>query len=446
MPVLLKVPLGQRMGLMLGVVILGVVGIGGWQVWRRTERAAQQAQVELQTAPVVRQDLTIRVSASGSIQPITPVNISPKQPGRVVALLVEQGDRVTRGQELARMDDANLQGQLLQAEGTLAAAKANLRKLQTGNRPQEIQQAEQALQEAQAQMIAIRATHESNRALYASGAISRNDLETSRSEYEAAQARIDRLQQQYSLLQAGARQEDIELAQAQVKQAQGALLTIQTQIQDTVITAPFSGIVTQKYADVGAFVTPTTSASATSSATSSSILALASDLEAVANVAETDIRNIHPGQAVELQVDAYRDRTFRGEVRLVAPESIVVQNVTSFQVRIRILDDPDRQLKSGMNLTASFLVRQKAAALLIPTTAIISQAEGTGVYLLGANDQAEFRTIQVGATMGTQTEVLSGLVEGDRVFITFPGQRKPNDKPVKPPTFTPSGGGARPPR
>jgi HlyD family secretion protein len=98
-----------------------------------------------------------------------------------------------------------------------------------------------------------------------------------------------------------------------------------------------------------------------------------------------------------------------------------------------------------MNLTASFLVRQKADALLIPTTAIISQAEGTGVYLLGANDQAEFQPIQVGATMGTQTEVLEGLAEGDRVFITFPGQRKPNDKPVKPPTFTPSGG-ARPPR
>jgi HlyD family secretion protein len=229
-----------------------------------------------------------------------------------------------------------------------------------------------------------------------------------------------------------------------VLQARGALKTIQTQLNDTVIRAPFSGIVTQKYADVGAFVTPTTSASATTSATSSSILALANDLEAVANVSETDVRNIYPGQPVELQVDAYPGRIFKGRVRLVAPESVVVQNVTSFQVRVKVLDDKKNELKSGMNLTANFLVGQRKSALLVPTPAVVSEAAGTGVYLLQGKGKPVFRPIRVGATVGTQTEVLSGLTVEDRVFITSPGKRKPNDKPVTPSPF--SSGGGRPPR
>jgi HlyD family secretion protein len=443
MATLLKAPLWPRVGLAISLLALVAVGVQGWQGWQHNQRKAEQAKLELKTALVVRQDLTIKVAASGTVHPISPVNISPKQPGRLVSLSVDQGDRVIAGQVLARMDDTNLQGQLLQARGNLAEAQANLRQLQAGNRPQDIQQAQDNLREAQAQITALRSTYESNRALYNSGAISRNELDSSQSAYEAAQARIQSLQQQLSLVQAGARQEEIDAAQARVMQAQGALLTIQTQLNDMVIKAPFTGIITQKYADVGAFVTPTTSASATSSATSSSIVALASDLEAVANVAETDVNRIYAGQIVNLQVDAYPDRTFRGEVRLVAPESVVVQNVTSFQVRIKILDDPNHLLKSGMNLTASFLVGHHDNALVIPTTAIVSQAEGMGVYWLDSSGATAFQPIQVGATLDNETEVLSGLTEGDRVFITFPGQRQPNDKPVKPTTFSP-GSGSRP--
>ena len=161
------------------------------------------------------------------------------------------------------------------------------------------------------------------------------------------------------------------------------------------------------------FRSPTTSASATSSATSSSIVALASDLEAVANVAETDVGSIKVGQRVELQVDAYPNHPFQGRVHRIAPESIVVQNVTSFQVRIQVLNDRNHQLKSGMNLTANFLVSQKPQALLIPTMAIVSRSEKIGVYVLRGENQSEFRPIQVGATVDGQTEVLKGLVEGE---------------------------------
>ena len=435
---------GLRPWLAGGLALFALTGVG-WLVWRQKETRDRQTLLDSQTAPVIRQTLAVTVTASGAIRPLTPVNISPKEPGRITAILVDQGDRVKAGQLLARMDDSNLRGELRRAQGNLAAAEANLQKMRAGSRLEEIRQARENLRDAEAQMIAIRSVYLSNRLLFEAGAIGRVSYDTSRSQYLATQQRIKALRALLELVRAGFRREDIAAAAARVTEAEGLLQTVRTQIADTFIRAPFAGVITQKYADVGAFVTPTTSASATSSATSSSIFALAGNLEGVANVSETDIGAIHQGQAVELRVDAFPGHTFHGRVRLIAPESVVVQNVTSFQVRIRLVD-PDRgKLLSGMNFTAGFLLGNHPKALLIPTAAILSQEQGTGVYLLGTNRQPTFRPIRVGATVGTQTEVLSGLREGERIFITFPGRRPPNDRPVRPnsPFQQPQGGAGR---
>ncbi|MDM7938212.1 MAG: efflux RND transporter periplasmic adaptor subunit [Cyanobium sp. CZS 48M] len=411
------------------LITLGLAG-GGWLIWQQRQTQARQAELAAQTAPVERREVILKVTAAGSIRPTTPVNISPKQPGRIAALGVDQGDQVRAGQILARMDDSNLRGTLLRAQGTVAAAVANLNKLQAGNRPQEIEEARRNLQVAVAEQIAVGSTYRSNLQLYGSGAIARVTFDASRSAFLASEARVSALKAHLDLIEAGSRAEDIAAARAQLQQARGDLTSIQAQLEDAVIRAPFTGVITQKYADVGAFVTPTTSASATSSATSSSILALASTLEAVANVAEVDVGAIRPGQKVELQVDAFPRQVFRGTVRLVAPEAVVEQNVTSFQVRIALADDAHRKLRSGMNLTANVLVGQRPSALLIPTPAIVSERSGTGVMVPGGDGRPRFRPVQVGATIGTRTEVVSGLKEGDRVYVSAPGGRRPNSRPV----------------
>lgn len=446
LPRLTKVFQPRALRLWLAIPLVLIASSTLWLLhWRQNDNKQRQTLLETQTAPAIRRDLEVKVTASGSIRPLTPVNISPKEPGRISKIEVDQGDRVKAGQLLARMDDSNLRGELQSAEANLAAAAANLQKMEAGNRPEEIRQARQNLRDAEAQMIAIRSAHRSNQQLFEAGAIGRVSFDTSRSQYLATQERINALKAQLDLVEAGFREEDIAAARAKVRAAEGALQTIRTQIADTFIRAPFSGVITQKYADIGAFVTPTTSASATSSATSSSIFALAGDLEGVANVSETDIGSIHQAQAVELRVDAFPGRTFHGRVRLIAPESVVVQNVTSFQVRIRLVDPDRSKLLSGMNFTAGFLMGRRPKALLIPTAAILSQESGTGVYVLGKNRQPQLRPIAVGATMGNQSEVLSGLQEGERIFITFPGRRSPNDRPVRAnsPFQQPQGGAGR---
>ena len=409
LPVQIEAPRARRRWWWIAGVTGALLLAAGVLISQVIHQRDRQLRLQAQTAAVVRKTVVIRVSAAGSIKPLTPVNISPKAAGKVVALLVDQGDQVKAGQVLARMDNSNLVGQLLQARGNLAAAQDNLR-------------------EAEGQMLSIKATYGSNQRLYSSGAVALNDYLATKALYLASISRIRSLR-------------------AQVAAARGNLETTQALVNDTVIRAPFSGVITQKYANVGSFVTPTTSASATTSATSSSILALASPLEAVASVSEIDEPSIYKGQPVEIRVDAFPDRVVRGAVRLIAPESVVVQNVTSFEVRIRIDPRDLTRLRSGMNITANFLVGNHKDALLIPTPAIVSQKEGTGVYLLSKAQRPVFHPIKVGATVGTTTEVLSGLKEGQRIFITFPGARQPNAKPVtsSSPLAQPGGGG-RPPR
>jgi HlyD family secretion protein len=220
-------------------------------------------------------------------------------------------------------------------------------------------------------------------------------------------------------LQNDPRPEAIAQAEARLAQAQAQLEAAQVQFADTQIRAPFAGIVTQKFANEGAFVTPTTSASNATSATSTAIVAIASDLEIVAEIPEADIAKIQPGQPVEIIADAYPDQVFEGVVRLIAPEAIERQNVTLFQVRIELTSGQDL-LRSNMNVTVAFIGDNLADALVVPTVAVVTQEGQAGVLVPDDRDRPRFRPVTLGTQAGNQIQIVEGIAEGDLVFVDLP--------------------------
>ncbi|HEY9781145.1 MAG TPA: efflux RND transporter periplasmic adaptor subunit [Leptolyngbyaceae cyanobacterium] len=428
-------------GWLLGLIFLCLVTGVGYAVYRQTILIPrQEAKRKVLTAPVERASLPITISANGTIKPERSINVSPKTSGRLKSLLVKEGDRLKQGQIVAYMDDSNLRGQLTQAQGQLAAAEANLQKLLAGNRSEEIAQAQAELRNAQATLEEAQATQRQNEQLYASGAISNRDLIASRASYDIARASVASAQQALALQRNGSRPEDIAQARAQVTQQQGALQNIQTQINDTVVRAPFDGVVTKKYADPGAFVTPTTAGSSVTSATSNSILSLAANNQVVANVAESNISQIRIGQEITFQADAYPGKTFNGRVSQIAVQSTVEQNVTSFEVKAAILGDAEQLLRSGMNVDVEFKAGELKNALVVPTVAIARQENGTGVFVAKENNQPVFTPIKTGTTVNDKTQVLSGLAGTERVFISFPPGTRPQGRG---PSLFPGGGGSR---
>ena len=455
---------------------VGAVLAGTTTAYVVVNQANNEQDITEITVSVEEKNVTLLLNASGKVVPVQSVNISPKNPGTVTQLYVEQGDKVTQDQILARMDSADIQARILQARANLAQQKAKLDQQKAGSRPQEISQAKarlsqaqaqldaassgnrpQEIAQAQAQVNAIKAKVDlSNervrryRNLYNQGAIKKDDLDQFVSEDKTAQANLLEAQKRLALLKSGSRSEEIarlkavveeagaqlnllesgsrpeEIAQAAaaVSAAQAQLKTEQVNLDNTIVRAPFAGIITQKFANIGAFVTPTTSASTSASATSSSIVALARGLEVLANVPEADIGKIEVGQEVEIIADAYPDQKFTGNVRLIAPEAVNEQGVTLFQVRVAITTGRDK-LRSGLNVNLTFL-GDEVKALWVPTVAIVTEKGQTGVLSPDKNNKAKFTKVTIGSQAGNETQVLEGLQKGNRIFTS-----PPNDYRIK---------------
>jgi HlyD family secretion protein len=405
-------------------IVIPMFGVGYFAYNQLVIVPQQQANNKIQTASVERSNLTILVSANGTVQPQQSVNVSPKTSGILKQLLVKEGDVVKAGQILAYMDDTNLQGQLLQSRGNLAAAEANLQKVIGGNRQQATAQANAKLQDSEFALRLAETDLQRNQSLNREGAISKQAYDTALTTRDRAQAVVNQNLEALDLSQAGSQQEDIDQAQAQVMAAQGSLQVIQANIDDMVLRAPFSGTVGRKFADPGAFVTPTTSGSAVTSATSSSILSLASANQIVAQVAEANISQIRLGIEATIQVDAYSGKTFTGKVTQIATQSDVTQNVTSFQVKTSV-PDPEGLLRSGMNVNVQFKAGELINVLVVPTGAIAEQNGVQGVFVANNKGGSSFMPITVGTTVNDKTEVKSGLKGTEKVLLSFPtGTRK----------------------
>ena len=463
----------------IGLLSAGIL-VSASTYWAINRQATPKLDIASLTVPVVSSDVTLRISASGKVVPIQSVNLSPKNSGVLAQLLVEQGDKVEQGQIIARMDDSNLQAQQSKARANLAQVRAQLAEARAGTRPEEIAQSRARLNQAQAQLNQARTGNrpeeiaqaqaqveaararvsltssrvQRNRKLASSGAISldaldeviaddrsakANLLEVQRrlidlksgsrtEEIDQKRAAVAEQEQALQQLRNGSRPEQIDQFEASVAAAQSELKAVQVQLVDTIIRAPFSGIITQKYATVGAFVTPTTSASNTASATSSSIVAVSRGLEVLAQVPEVDIGQVKQGRIVEIVADAYPNQVFKGKVRLISPEAVVEQNVTSFQVRI-ILTTGQEQLKSGMNVDLTIVGAVVEDALVVPTAAIVTDKKGqTGVLIPDDKKQARFSPIEIGSAIKDKTQIVSGVKTGDRIFLSPPPNYKLDGK------------------
>jgi HlyD family secretion protein len=406
------------------VIILIALVISGAGIYFVSRRKDAQPNIESRTVPVQTQSLKVSFEASGSIEPITSVNISPKTTGRLTALYVEQGDKVKAGQLLAKMDSANLTAELARAQAELAQAQAEYTKVLNGNRTEAIARAKSQVLSAQAQADLSAKKLEKNRWLAQQGAIAQLTLDEYLSTDKTSRANLAEAQEQLQEQEKGSRSEDIEQSKAKVAAAKAKVDLAQTNLNDAGIYAPFNGIISQKYATVGAVVTPNVSASTTSSATSSSILSIASGLEVNANVSEATIAEIEPNQTVEITADAYPYRTFQGRVKQIAPEAIVENNVTSFEVKVELITG-QAELRSGMNVDAVFVGKKIANALTIPTVAIITNQGEIGIMVLNKSGKAQFKPVRVGFSQDGKTQIIQGLASGDRVFIDFPSGQAP---------------------
>jgi HlyD family secretion protein len=410
-----KLPRGWRW-LLIAPALIGI-GVAAYLFFASRPNPDQYAKF---LTTVEKSSSDIRITSAGQVSPNRKANVGPKDGGLLEELYVEQGQSVKKGQILARMDSSRLNSEVAEAKASADAARARYLELRNGSRRQDVSQVEAERRSAQASLTNAQDNYNRFKQLRDEGVINNIDFNARRLELDRAKEALKGSEQKLNLLKSGNRYEQVLAAKAEVDRTVAALANVQTRFRDLTIRAPFTGIVSQRYAQAGSFVSPTSTTQG-DSATSSSILLLIDRLEVLATVAESDIARIQVGQSVAITTTAFPDKTFKGKVRLVAPEAVQENGITQFQVRVQLDDEAAKTLKSRLNVSVNFIAGQIKEALVVPSSAVITNKEGkTGILFPDAQKGPVFRPVVSGQNLGDKTQIVSGLKAGEQVFSKLP--------------------------
>jgi len=337
----------------------------------------KQAEPRLVTEEAQLRDLSSSVTATGTIEPVTSVEVGTQVSGIIDKIYVDYNSDVTKGQVIAELDKTNLLSELSNAKSNMANAQSTLRYQQSNYNRQ--------------------------KALFDKGLISANDFEQARLTYEQAR-------------------QQVQIEEQNVAKAQ-------TNLGYATIVAPIDGVVLSKQVEEGQTV-----AAAMTTPTLFIIAQDLTDMRVIADVDEADIGNVKEGQNVTFTVDAYPDDTFRGTVTQVRQEATTESNVVTYEVVIAARND-DFKLKPGLTANVNIYTFEKRDALCVPTkalkfspnpmmlpkdVAIEGNAEKPNLWVLDGNVLRATR-VEVGQTGGSYTEILSGVSAGAKVAVEVDG-------------------------
>jgi HlyD family secretion protein len=359
------------------VLVIGAVLAGGYLRWAHAPLEVEFASV---TMAYPSQAYTV-LNATGYVVAQRKAAVASKATGRLVWLGVEEGSRVKEGEIIARLEDLDVRATREQAAASLQVAKANLEQGMA-----EMRDAETAAQRSQD--------------LLKQGFVSK-------SSHDSAVARLDKALAGIASLRAA-----IAAAEANLRGAN-------VSVEQTLIRAPFDGVVLTKTANVGDVITPFSSALDTKGAVVS--IADMTTLEVEADVSESSLSKVAPGQPVEIQLDALPEQRFRGVVARTVPT--VDRSKATVMTKIRFAE-PDARILPEMSAKVSFLTREVADAdrqprLAVNPAAVVTRA-GRSVVFVVKDDRVATMPVQPGAKLGDLVEVSGAVQPGDKVVLRPP--------------------------
>ena len=416
--------------------------------------------ITVQTGAVVRQDLTSQVTASGEIKPKNYINIGANAMGEITDLMVKEGDRVRKGQLMAKIENTQPSADVQSQRANLASAEADSGAAEAGLKAADdnIKTLQAAVAEAQADLARTKQDADRAEQLFNEKLGAKQDFDSKKAMYEAQKSAVDqanarliqsRTQREQTAAQLTASQRRIAVAQASLTRSNDILHKYDS-------FAPLDGVVTNLPVRAGESVVP-----GLQNQTGTNIMTIAdmSLITAEVKVDETDIVNVKVGHVAEITIDAIPNKTYKGHVTEIGNTAILrstgvaasqsaisSQEAKDFKVVIA-MDNPPDEVRPGLSCTAKVTTATRKAPLTIPIQALTVRQKGDlepkkpeakggnaeaapkldpvaekarkeeiqGVFVV-ANGKATFRKVETGITGATDIEVLTGLNEGDQII------------------------------
>jgi HlyD family secretion protein len=297
-----------------------------------------------------------RIVVSGNIE-ITDAQASFKAAGRIDARLVSEGDVVSAGQIIARLDRIELAQQVALQQAEFQAAAADLAELEAGSRPEEIAQGEAAVRRGRAEEERWRAEAARQSDLYALDIVSAREREAADATHAVARAQLRDAEERLALLRKGPRRERIAQGRARLERAKQARGLSQTRLDDGLLLAPFSGIVLAENIEPGEYVRPGTPVVT---------IGALGDVWLRAYIDESDLGRVKVGQHARITTDTYPDRAYEGVVSFIASAAeFTPKNVQTEKERVKLVyrikidvPNPSFELKPGMPADAQILLAE----------------------------------------------------------------------------------------
>lgn len=378
-------PVPPRSGRRATLVVLGfvvAVAVAAIVTVRVTRGLAPLPQVKTATATVRAPSATEAVlTASGYVVAQRKAAVASKATGRLVYLGVEEGDHVSEGQVIARVESADVEADLDHARANLTGAKAG--KVQ-----------------AEARVAEANVAYGRARDLSAQELLSAADLDQANATRKVAEA-------------------EVATADAAIVAAEARVRSGEVAVESTRIRAPFDGTVLTKSADLGEMVAPMASAPGSRGAVVS--IADMGSIEVEADVSESYIQRIQADAPVQIALDAYPETKYPGRVKKIVPTADRAKATVLTKV---VFDQPDARVLPEMSAKVTFLSRSAEPAsepeLVVPRGAVVSRAGESQVWKLDAKNAARPVAVKLGPARGADQVIESGLSTGDRVVVSPP--------------------------
>jgi HlyD family secretion protein len=294
---------------------------------------------------------SVILNATGYIIAAHKIQLASKVVGKVAWIGVEKGDRVQQGQALVRLEDDEYRAQVQQGKGNLQNLEAKLAELMNGSRPEEISRAAADVEQAKADVVTAKVQLDRTKRLVEQQVEARQRLDDAQGKYDAAEARVRSLERTFELAKIGPRKEAIDQVRGQILQAKGQLQFYETQLSNTVITAPVTGTILERNVERGEFVTTGFVGDRGAKGYVVSIADL-NDLKVELDINQNDFSKLRMGVKGNVTTDAYADRKYDGVIDEISPEAN--RQKATVQVKVKVMN-PDEYLRPDMNATVAFL-------------------------------------------------------------------------------------------
>jgi multidrug efflux pump subunit AcrA (membrane-fusion protein) len=390
--------------LLLTALAVFAISCGGSKANVRKDEAgtaAAQATVDVTTATAIVRELPRFFEATGSLAGDQQTDVAPQTSGKVVALGVDIGTHVRRGQMLVRLDDGELKLRVDQALAQVEQAKASLRQAEEkiGLRPGQAFDPNRVAEVGAARVALELAEKNLRRAekLIESG-------DVSRSYYDQHRAERDQLKQQYEAAVAQARQNyaAVAVARTNVTNVEAQLALARKNLSYSIVPAPIDGFVAERTADLGEYVSPQQKVAT---------IVRINPLRIRIDIPEQAIPEVQVGQSVSITTSAWPDKNFNGRIARIAPNVSATSRTLTVEAEI---ENRSGALKPGQFATVRILQPRPVAAVLVPTRAVITEAGVSRVFVI-KDGHAEQRVVQLGQAEADLVEIKSGVAATEQV-------------------------------